>query len=85
MEKQSVAHKSGNVDIMLGQLKKLKRNERVLLGLYFYEQLSIEEIAFILKKSVSEVQSQLEQILPRLILNTKKDAQLEPFLFEISG
>ncbi len=85
MEKQSVAQRSRRVDILLGQLKQLKKEERVLIGLYFYEQLSLEEIAFVLHKSVEEIQKQLEQILPRLILKPEESSNFEPIGFEISG
>lgn len=85
MKKQSVAQRSRRVDILLGQLKQLNKEERVLMGLYFYEQLSLEEIAFVLGKSEEEVQAQLEQILPRLILKPEETSSFEPIVFEISG
>lgn len=57
---------SNEVDILMGQLKELSHPERVLLGLFYFEQLSAEEIAPILSMKVSQVYENLNRILPHL-------------------
>lgn len=57
---------SAALDITLERLKQLNRQERILIGLYFYERLSIDEIAVVLQKSNRSVQSMLEEVFPKL-------------------
>ncbi|RMF61112.1 MAG: hypothetical protein D6748_02390 [Calditrichaeota bacterium] len=67
MSKNGTATADVNVDITLGRLKKLSKSERILVGLYFYERLSIEEIALVLQKSNQSIQEKLNQIYCKLL------------------
>ncbi len=57
---------SAALDITLERLKQLNRQERILIGLYFYERLTIDEIAVVLQRSNQSVQSMLEEVFPKL-------------------
>jgi DNA-directed RNA polymerase specialized sigma24 family protein len=63
------------VDILLQNLKKLSQDDRVLLGLYFYEKLSVEEIATVLRWEMGQVKRSLDQIIP--LLTSKQPATNE--------
>ena len=55
-----------NQDITFGRLQQLDQRERVLVGLYFYESLSVDEIGMVLHQSSSEIHRQLKAILGRV-------------------
>ncbi|HFE64572.1 hypothetical protein B1H10_00920 [candidate division KSB1 bacterium 4484_188] len=76
---------SSSVDILLAQLKKLSHADRVLLGLYFYEKLSIEEISVILSTSPRMVESDLERIAPYLELKPISTHESRDAFSEIFG
>ncbi len=44
-----------NINDVLKLLKQLSENDRLLLGLYLYERLSIEQVKMILEKIPAEV------------------------------
>ncbi len=55
------------LDITLGRLKELNRDERILLGLYVYEYLSAEDIAGVLQLTVEVVNTQLESVFSKVM------------------
>lgn len=55
-------------DIVVAALKQLTNQERVILGLHFYEGLDVEEIAQILNQPAGKVETWLKQILSKIRL-----------------
>lgn len=74
-----------DVDILMKQLKKLDRDERVLIGLFFYEQLSVDKIAEILSLESSRVRRKIDRILPQLIVTPESAEQPGESLRELYG
>ncbi|GEM_PF-6541799 len=68
---------SATMDITLERLKQLNRQERILIGLYFYERLSIDEIAVVLQQSSRSVQSMLEEVFPKLFRDVVTEENFE--------
>lgn len=66
-----------DVDILLGQLRKLEKADRLLVGLHFFEKLTIEEIALIMGLTPDEVQNHLDRIKPLLITTMTEDQATE--------
>ncbi|GAB4380502.1 MAG: hypothetical protein Kow0042_30630 [Calditrichia bacterium] len=54
------------MDILMEQLKKLSRKDRIIMGLCFYENLSVEETAEILGESTEYIKERLAKILPAM-------------------
>ncbi len=52
------------------QIQQFTPDDKVLMGLYFYESLSINEIAKILYKKPEIVQSRLEYMVSRILKNS---------------
>lgn len=73
------------IDILLAQLKKLSRADRILLGLYFYEKLTIQEIAVILGISPKSVEADLERIAPCLEFEPASSREPRDVFSEIFG
>jgi DNA-directed RNA polymerase specialized sigma24 family protein len=61
---ESISLKANSADILLQKLKRLSREERILLGLYFYEGLTIQEIVEVLHWDTFKIQSMLENLFP---------------------
>ncbi len=76
---------SVRVDIVMDQLKKLDKNERILIGLYFYEQLSIEEIAVILSIDERDIREQLYRVLPKLRFISETEINSNTIFSEVYG
>ena len=55
-----------NQDITLGRLQQLDQRERVLVGLFFYESLTVDEISMVLHQDRSEIHHQLQAILGKV-------------------
>ncbi len=55
-------------DIVVAALKQLSNQERVILGLYVYEGLNVEEIAEVLNQSSMKVTSWLQEIFKKIQL-----------------
>ncbi len=63
MSKQNGSQlKPTQVDITMGALKNLDYHERILVALYYYERLTVEEISELLGKDAHSIQQQLDQI-----------------------
>ncbi len=76
---------SWEVDVLIGQLKKMSRNDRILVGLYFYEGLSVEEIALILNWSTEKVRVGLNRIFPRLVVKSSASSDEKDLVLELFG
>jgi DNA-directed RNA polymerase specialized sigma subunit len=76
---------SDKVDILMEQLQKLRQEERVLIGLYFYEELSIEEISDLLSIKAIRVKEMINQILPKLLLTGERQEKLNKSFLEAYG
>lgn len=67
MVSESAVEKKGvNLDITLGRLKQLSHEERILIGLFYYEKLSVPDIATALQTTAEQVQKALLKIYPKL-------------------
>ena len=77
--------KQTEVDILLQQLKQLSRNDRVLLGLYFYEKLTVEDIASVLSIEQKKVKTALNRIIPYLKKKPFSVKSRNKSYLEISG
>ncbi len=62
-------HLKPEVDILMGKLKKLSSQDRMVLGLYFYERLTVDEISALLGWSGAEIEKMLKKILPEIVIN----------------
>jgi len=51
----------------LENLKKLDSEEQVLVGLYFYESLTVDEISVILEKDSSDIDVSLRKIFSLIV------------------
>lgn len=51
----------------LENLKKLDSEEQVLVGLYFYESLTVDEISVILEKDSNDIDVSLRKILSKIV------------------
>jgi len=69
------------VTISAASLKQLNRSERILAGLYFYEELNTEEIALVMQKSIAVVESALENIFSKL--TQEKVVETQEFAAEL--
>ncbi len=56
-----------SIDVTIGLLKRLSSKERVVLALYYYENLSPAEIAAVLQQPEASIQEQLEQIHAKIL------------------
>ena len=56
------------IDITLGVLRSLTKLERLVVALYYYEQLSLEEIATVLKKRQSTVKAAFHRVHQKMAL-----------------
>jgi len=56
-----------SIDVTIGLLKRLSSKERVVLALYYYENLTPAEIATVLQQPESDIQEQLEQIHDKIL------------------
>ncbi len=73
-------------DILLSQLRELSLNERTILGLFFYEKLTVIEIATVLNWQIQKVENTLQRVLPRLLtVQNDKDPATEYTEMEMSG
>lgn len=82
----SEAPKRNDVDILLENLKRLRREERILIGLYFYEQLTISEIRDVLHRPIEEIREELARLLPMLVLpDTDAGPSINATPIEIAG
>ncbi len=54
------------LDIALGVLKELTREQRIIIGLYFYENLSAAQISQILGSKEEQVQATIEMVLRKI-------------------
>lgn len=73
------------IDILIHQLKKLSQDERILLGLYFYEKLTVEEIGAVLHREPSAVVQILKRILPHLHVKQESLSDQQNLMSEIFG
>jgi len=73
------------VDILLEQLKKLSREDRILVGLYYYEGLGVEEIAGILNWNAEKVRTGLNRIFPHLFLKPSSSSDEMDMILELFG
>ena len=73
------------VDILMEQLQKLRQEERVLIGLYFYEELSIDEISDLLSIKAVRVKQMINQILPKLMLSGNRQKKIDKSFLEAYG
>lgn len=62
-------HLKPEVDILMGKLKKLSSQDRMVLGLYFYERLTVDEISGLLGWSGAEIEKMLKKIFPEIVMN----------------
>ena len=87
MEKITAGETGRNeqVDILLEQLKALSQEDRILLGLYFYEKLSFNEIAVILNRNVQAVEQHIQRISAYISVKTAAMAESEDHFMEIFG
>lgn len=62
----------------LENLKKLDSEEQVLVGLYFYESLTADEISVILEKDSKDVDASLHKIFSKIVKKpTGKEAKVQ--------
>lgn len=64
-------------------LKQLNRSERILVGLYFYESLSTEEIALVMQKSTDVVEGALENVFVKLTQSVTVETESAEFAAEL--
>ncbi|GAB4339043.1 MAG: hypothetical protein Kow0037_23600 [Calditrichia bacterium] len=71
-------------DILMEQLKKLNQEDRVLIGLYFYERLTLDEMSIVLEQSNEVLRKRLTELIPMLKLrpvtnHNYSETQIEMF------
>ena len=74
-----------SLDITLGRLQTLEKQERILIGLYFYERLSVEEIAIVLQQSSDSIQTMLDGIFPKLFPELAREKVVQTLSQETLG
>jgi len=65
------------LDITLGVLKELNQEQRVILGLYFYENVSVQQIARILHMQECQVRATIEMVLWKIQQNLPVYGELD--------
>ncbi len=74
-----------HVDITLGRLKQLNQTERTLIGLFYYEELTVEEIAIILQRDKDQVQTDINNIFPKVFASPSRQEALGKMTSEVIG
>lgn len=57
------------------KIKRLRAEDRLLLGLFYYENLSLEEIAVILNKPAIEIKEDIDTIHRKVQCTEKKSCR----------
>lgn len=63
------------LQVLLDRLKGLEHEERIIIGLYFYESLTVEEIAAIVNQQSEQITRLLQQIYPKLLNDSSIQSQ----------
>lgn len=74
-----------NLDMAMGVLRQLTPEERVIVGLYFYEQLPISEIGKILSRKEGYVTSVLKRVITDICKLTLSESPLDQIATEMIG
>lgn len=59
---QTIKHQLKAIEVTIGLIKQLNSQERVILALYYYEDLDVSEIAQVLQLTEAQVERKLLEI-----------------------
>ena len=76
---------SNNGEFALAHLRDLNRNDKILVGLYFYESLSIEEIALVLQESSEQIQSKVNALIAKFFQDDTSKKNVNPIISQAIG
>ncbi len=71
--------------LAMGALKQMSSEERIVFGLYFYENLSVSEISVILDKQELRIGEILDKVFDQILQSVPATTSLDSALIHIMG
>lgn len=84
-EKKMETSENPAQNLAMGALKQMSSEERIVFGLYFYENLSVNEISVILDKQKTRIEEILDKVFDQILQSVPADSTLDSAIINILG